>query len=139
MFIRNPYNYDRRKASESSAFGSTDPSLTKQDQADDADINTILRRFKLGAPLPYTAKIPTYGDFDHVNDFQTALQAIESAEAAFAALPAKVRDELANDPSRLVEIASSPNAREKFIEWGLIEPPAPRTSAADDQPAAKPA
>ena len=61
-FIRNPYNYDLEKASDEAAYKETMPSLTIQSQSEDTDINVIMRRVGIGAPLPTNMRIPTYDD-----------------------------------------------------------------------------
>jgi len=77
--------------------------LTQQQFAVEADINTIVKRFGLGQPVPQ--KYGVYGDFSGITDYRSAVAAIEKADEAFMALPAEVRDRFANDPQRLLEYA----------------------------------
>jgi len=62
--IRNRYNYDRRENSENNALyiDSTkeEENLTKQEFAEEVDINTILRRFNITGQLPENVRMPTY-------------------------------------------------------------------------------
>ena len=106
LFLRTPYNYDRDAVSLSTGLACDDPSLTVQADAIDADINEIVRRFGLTGELPSGVAIPQYGDFTAVADYQSALNEIRRAEAAFLQFPAEVRQRFDHD------VAS-------FLDWGL--------------------
>ena len=80
VFLRTPYNYDTDEASEASGLKCLDESKTKQSFQEEADINTIVRRFGLTGQLPSGIQAPTYGDFTEVTDFHTAMNAIAKPE-----------------------------------------------------------
>jgi len=113
-FVRSPYNYDIKAASTEAALTCPEPSLTVQADAEDADINTIVRRFGITGHLPENARIPSYGDFTDVHDFQSAQNAIRHAQEQFDALPAEVRAAFLNDPQRLLEAAEQPDFEARF-------------------------
>lgn len=121
-FFRTGYNYDRDQASRQAGTRNTQPSLTQQQFKEEADINTIVRRFGLTGQLPDNPRVPSYGDFTQVTDYQTALNAVRSAEEAFMALPAAVRAEFANDPQKLLTAVEDPSQRDKLRELGLLNP-----------------
>lgn len=101
----------------------TEPSLTQQSQAAEADINEIVRRFGLTGKLPENVRVPTYGDFDGVvDDYQSALNAIRSAEESFMAMPADVRARFNNDPGLFVEFCSDPENLPEMRKLGLAVP-----------------
>ena len=50
-FVRTPYNYDVDKASLDHATHFEGESLTQQHMRDDCDINNIVSRFGVGAPI----------------------------------------------------------------------------------------
>lgn len=47
------------------------PTRAVQSQKEDADINTIVRNFGITGKAPISARVPTYGDFEGVDDYQT--------------------------------------------------------------------
>ena len=103
------------------------PSLTDQSQAKDADINHIMERYRetgyLTDPLHPSTRKPSFGDFTAIPDYQECLAIIDKADAAFASLPAKVRDRFANDPSQIFAFLSDEKNRDEAIELGLIAKP----------------
>lgn len=97
--------------------------MTRQEFAEEADINTIMARYEKTGLLPhYPDRKPFYGDFVDLPSFQEAQEIILQADAAFMALPARVRAEFDNDPARFVEFAQDPSNIGRLREWGLAEP-----------------
>lgn len=127
-FIRTAYNYDMNAASDEAGLMCLDPSLAKQSFAEEADINTIVRRFNITGELPVGVRMPTYGDFDTVSDFQEAMNAIALAREAFDRMPAEVRARFNNDPQKFVEFTSDDNNIEEARKLGLV--PAAELAAA---------
>ena len=128
--VRNQFIEDQDEVSLRTGLACLDPSRAVQSQKDDADINVIVGRFGIGATLPVSPKIPSYGDFTEVKDYQTALEAIRSAESDFLELPARVREVFDNSPQKLLEAATSEAGRELLVKAGLVpEPPPPATPA----------
>jgi len=99
-----------------------DPSLTDQSQADDADINTIMRRYEKTGTLPDYGQSPMYGDFADMPDFMEAQEILRRGTEAFAALPSRVRAEFENDPAQFVAYASDPGNVDQMRLWGLAKP-----------------
>lgn len=122
VFLRTAFNYDRDAASNESALECRDPSLTKQEFLKDADINEIVRRFNLTGQLPQGVHPPTFGDFDEVFDFQTAMNAIAVARQSFEAMPAEVRARFLNDPQLFVEFCSDESNLPEMRKMGLAVP-----------------
>lgn len=122
VFLRTAFNYDRNLAGDESGLDcSVEPSMTKQSFAEECDINTIVRRFNVGGDLPSGVRMPTYGDFDTVNDFRTALDAVVQAREAFDQMPANVRYRFHNDPAEFVDFCSDEANRPEAIKLGLVE------------------
>lgn len=113
--------------------------MTQQQFAEDADINTIVRRFGITGQLPQGVRLPTYGDFTGVNDYRSALEALEAAKASFMAMPADVRAEFDNDPALFVEFCSDPANLPALRELGLAVPEKASPAAPAPDAAAKPA
>lgn len=68
-------------------------SLTRQEQAQDADINILLKRFGVGQQLRGDAR---FGEYDDNTDLQTALESIRLAKAANYAVPPELREKYPN-------------------------------------------
>lgn len=128
------FNYDTDQASRESGLRCLDRSLAQQSMKEEADINTIVRRFGITGDLPQAARLPAYGDFEGIFDYQTAQNAILRAQASFKALPADVREAFRNDPREFVEFATNPENLEDLREMGLAPPAQPAVQAAPIEP-----
>ena len=121
-FLRTPYNYDVDLASDESGLNCEDLSLAQQHQKDDADINTIVKRFGLTGELPQFDKQPRYGDFTDVTDYHSAMNAVAQANQEFMTLPAEMRARFNNDPAALIEFLADDNNRAEAAKLGIISP-----------------
>lgn len=121
-FLRSAYNYDMSAASDESGLKCEDASLTKQSFAEEVDINTIVKRFNLTGQLPVGVRMPTYGDFEVVDDYHSAANAIAQASEAFDAMPAHVRARFHNDPAEFVAFCSDGKNRDEAVKLGLVAP-----------------
>lgn len=95
-------------------------SLTVQADARDADINVIMERYARTGQVPPLPRLPSYGDFDGIADYRTAIHAVREAEDLFMRLPAKVRSRFDNDPAQFVDFCSSDANREELADLGLL-------------------
>lgn len=129
MPSRTPTNYDMDGASFATGWTTDLPSLTQQQFKDECDINTIVKQFGLTGKLPEAGSVyaPTFGDFTEIEDFQSALHALQRASDAFMELPASVRERFNNDPARLVEFCSDARNADEIRALGLSKdaPPVP--------------
>lgn len=103
------------------------PSKTKQEFADDANINVIIGRFVKTGALPLSTKVPRYLNLINTPNLQEAIHVMQTAEAHFMRLPAKVRKEFDNDPVKFADFASNKENLPKLIEWGLAPQPKPES------------
>lgn len=95
--------------------------ITDQSGKDDADINTILKRFETTGELPSMIKSePQYGDFSDMGSFHEAQEIVARAKEQFDALPARVRDRFANDPARFLEFCENADNLEEMGKLGLL-------------------
>jgi len=115
-----------------------DPSLTRQEFAEEADINSIMAKYQKTGLVPGTDRQPMYGDFADLPSYMEAQEIILRADAAFSALPAEVRRRFDNDPAEFVEFASDPKNIDQMRVWGLAEP-LDEPEAPESPPAAPPA
>jgi phage internal scaffolding protein len=98
------------------------PSLTQQSGKDDADINVIMRRFKVTGMMPQSVRRPVFADFEGIFDFQSAQNALVEANRSFSQMPAEVRERFNNDPARFVRFCSDDNNLDEMRKLGLAVP-----------------
>lgn len=124
-FVRSPYNYDLKAASDAAGLDcSVDgPGKTSQAFAEEADINTLIRRFGIGNPLPQGTRVPSYGDFNGVTDYQSALNLLNQADKAFMALPADLRSRFGNSAAAFVAFVDDDSNRDEAIRLGMVPKP----------------
>jgi len=117
--FRAAFGYDEKEASSEVALSCQDESLTVQSDMEDADINTIVRRFGLTGEMPGNVRLPSYEDYDEVFDFRTAQQALIDARDSFMSLPAHVRSRFENDPQAFLEFIVDPANVDEAVALGL--------------------
>jgi phage internal scaffolding protein len=100
-----------------------EPSLTRQEFAEECDINTIMARYEASGVISHVNRAtPMYLDTTDYPDLQGAMDQFREASLAFKALPAVVRREFDNDPQLFVDFASDPANLPRMREWGLAAP-----------------
>lgn len=127
------------------------PSLTRQEFADECDINTLMAQYEKHAGtgagnLPNQRRDePFYADFTALpGSLLEYMEFMDTAERAFMSLPAQVRREFDNSPHMFVEFASDPENLSQMRTWGLAapdpqeEPPGPIGMPASSAPAGAP-
>lgn len=138
-FFRTPFNYDRSAASSESGLVCEDVSRAKQSFREECDINTIVERFLHTGDLPEGVRVPQYGDFTGISDYQSALHAVQAASEAFMAFPADVRARFGNDPGVFVDFCSDPANLPELRKLGLaVAENLPPQQAEPDGEAASP-
>lgn len=130
-FVRNPYNYDTNSASDESGLLCPEDSMTQQSFKDEADINTIVRRFGLTGQLPQDLQMPVSGDFTGISDYHTAMNMVLAAQDEFLRVPPDVRARFQNDPAQLMAFLDDPANRAEAESLGLVTaaPAAPAAPA----------
>lgn len=123
--VRTTWNYSAKAMSIATGLKCEDPSLAVQSQKEEADINTIVRNFGVTGQLPVGVRIPQYGDFDGIDDYRTALEAVRAAEESFMRLPADLRARLDHSPQAFLEYAANPANLEEMRKLGLAVPASP--------------
>lgn len=122
MKIRSLYEMDK-EAKQRTLFDG--PSLTQQHFRNETDINAIMLKYRttgfLVDPLTPRTKVPMYGDFSGVPDYQTAHIMIAQAKEAFEALPSYLRKRFNNDPRQFVEFCNDPANAEEMLKLGILE------------------
>jgi phage internal scaffolding protein len=121
VFYRSPHNYDLDEASDAVAERNDLPSMTIQSQTEDADINVLMKRYGLTGHLPDNVRLPTYGDFHGVYDYQTAMNAVVAADEAFMELPADIRKRFGNSPQLYMEFTTNPENMDEMRKLGIAK------------------
>lgn len=100
------------------------PSLTRQEFADECDINKLMAQYEKTGILPANINPgePRYLDVSDVPDLMLAHSILNEATAAFMSLPATVRRDFDNDPVKFIAFAEDDKNVEKMREWKLAPP-----------------
>lgn len=136
--VRAPFNYDSDAVSHAGGLECKDPSLTVQADAEEADINTIVRRFGLTGELPQNVRMPLSGDFSNAGDYQQSMNALIAAQNAFMQFPADVRRRFGDDPANLIAFAEDPSNYDEAVKLGLAIPK-PASTVVSEPAASSPA
>lgn len=121
LFIRHYYDGLVKDDGEIDCSG--DEVLTKQEFAEECDINHIMKRYENFGVLPEAREGGLFGDFSDAPDFMAAQQLVVDATNAFMSLPAKIRARFDNDPAKVLAFVADPSNREEAIRLGMIDPP----------------
>lgn len=100
-----------------------DVSLTKQADADDADINVIVGRFGLGPHDPIPVVLPSWeNQAVESMTFQDAMNIVVAGREAFDMQPASIRTEFDNNPMKFADFLANDRNRSRAEEMGLLAP-----------------
>lgn len=133
IFLRSAYNYDTDDVSFANGLLCEDESLTIQSAAEEADINTIVRRFNLTGQLPTDLAMPQSGDFTNIPDFHSAMNLIRQTQEEFLRIPADIRARFNNDPQSFMAFFEDEKNRDEAIKLGfVVPPPAPPAPTVQD-------
>lgn len=123
MFFSNGFNADNDQLSFDSGLCCEDESLAIQSAKDEADINTIVRRFGLTGELPGDLNMPQSGDFTNIPDFHTAMNLIRETQEEFLRVPAEIRARFNNDPQRFMQFVEDDANYDEARKLGLLKDP----------------
>lgn len=98
----------------------TEPSLTKQAFAAEADINNIVNRYNATGILPAGERELQYGDFSSGMDYAECLVAIQEANDDFQSIPSQIRNQFDNDPQKFLDFIHDEDNRDEAIAMGLL-------------------
>lgn len=106
----------------------TMPSLTVQDEKDEADINYIVNKYADGQKGIATLDLGDssqyaylqFGDATLPGDYSTALELVSGVREEFYSLPAKVRAKFGHDPMNFIDQLNNPATLEYLRQQGLF-------------------
>lgn len=106
--------------------------VTKQSHKDECDIHNILRQYQQTGIIQHVQDAaPVWEDLPSDLDYQASMNLMLDAQAAFAALPAKVRDHYSNDPARFLAAFQDPSQEDTLRGFGLLNPKADPLPSSD--------
>lgn len=100
-------------------FCTAEEGKTRQEEKDQADINKILKRLDQ-RELEIGRQDGVFADVSSIGDFREAMEKVDRGKAAFAALPATVRNAFNGSPVEFVEAFGSPEGIAKLRELGVV-------------------
>lgn len=99
------------------------PSMTRQADAADADINNIIAKAKVTGFFPHAAEAPIFTDTTMTGrHYDEMVNSINKAEEAFMTIPAEVRRRFDNDPGKFLDFVQDPQNEEELVTLGLLHP-----------------
>lgn len=125
VFVRSALNYDADLISQETGLQCDDPSRTIQSSKDEADINTIVKKFGLTGKVMTHERPPLLEDFDGIVDYRSLMDIKIAADRSFMSQPAEVRSRFGNDPARFVEFCSDEKNLDDLRKMGLAKPVEP--------------
>jgi len=105
----------RRITAKTSSVG-----MTEQHHKESCDIHVILRQSKRNGVIEHVNQFQgTYGDFANAPDFKAAQDLIAAGKTMFETVPAHIRTDMENDPSKFIDFMQNPENREQIQDYGL--------------------
>lgn len=99
-----------------------DESQTVQSDADLADLNKIIARYKkTGIVAGLNEAQGQFLDVSQHQDFAEVMRTARAAEMEFMKLPSKVREEFGHDVANWLDAAFDRDKREALVDSGVIE------------------
>lgn len=123
VYVRQPFAYDSDRVSNDTGIICDIETRTKQEFAEEADINTLVKRYGLMGTMPKDHRVAMFGDFESGPlDYHEAQNTIRAADEAFMSMPPEVRYRFGNNPQSLMEFVSNSENREEVKKLGLLAP-----------------
>lgn len=117
-----------------------DETRTVQSEAESCEINNIMAKYERTGVLEHAREGGRYEDLPAPMEYQEALNRVMEAEQSFDGLPAGVRKEFDNDPTKFLSFVENPENVDRMIELGLAtaveQPPIIEKAEANKQAAA---
>lgn len=100
----------------------TEESRTKQEFAQECNINVIMAKYQRDGLLLHVNRFQgRYDDVSGAVPYHEAQNILLAAQDAFMSLPSSVRAQFDNDPGKFLEFASDPGNKERMREMGLLK------------------
>lgn len=98
------------------------PSMTKQEFADECDINNIMSQYQRTGMVQHVNRYGgEYSDVTGAVSFHEAQNIVLAAQNAFMSVPSSVRTKFDNDPGKFLEFVNNPENRDEMKKLGLLK------------------
>lgn len=98
----------------------TEPSMTEMSHAKSCDIHNIMKKYEKTGVLDHVSQYEgSYMDYGSIPDFHQAHKMIAEANSMFETVPARIRADFDNDPTKFVDFMQNPDNREQIEAYGL--------------------
>lgn len=91
----------------------------QQNMKDEVNINSIIKRWRDGVPLPLAHRNPAYGDFSSGLSFHESMSKVDSAREEFQRLPSEIRRECDHDLGVFLDKVQTEEGLKQMLEMGL--------------------
>lgn len=102
------------------SIGNWGASLTRQSDAQAADINYIMAKYEETGYLPVQNRELFFADVSKVGSFDAAVAVVHNIEEQFSHIPAEVRKRFNNDPAEFLDFTRNPANVDEMKEMGLL-------------------
>lgn len=96
-------------------------SLTRQADAQEVHIPTILARCAAGNEMIFPKVNPVYTDITDRQDYMARMNSVAKLNSAFEMMPVEIKEYFKNDPGLMVEFLADKKNLKKAVDLGLIE------------------
>jgi hypothetical protein len=97
--------------------------MTRESDADSADINKILKRAGITSPGQLPLPEAMYFDTTELGDYRQLNDRLVHVREYFDGMPAEIRSEFMNDALLFLDALSDPRSHERLVEIGVLEAP----------------
>lgn len=118
--VRGAFAYDADEVSQKTGLACKDESLAIQSEKEDADINTLVKRFGLTGTVPVLERVPLQEEFIPTMDYKSALEKLIEVEGIFMSLPADLRARFDHDPGKFLDFTSDEKNVPEMRKLGLM-------------------
>lgn len=101
-------------------YDCSEPLITDQSSAKEADVNNIMALYQKNGTLPQTSIPGEYRDNTGIPSLEEAFRIAKNAQDAFYRLPPTVRKLVDNDPSQLENLIADPKFADILIKEGVL-------------------
>jgi len=126
QLFKTPFNHNTEYDARQYASVNNEPSMTQKHQAEETDINVIMKKFGVTGVAPGAKMPPSFLDVPADLDLQGALQMVAEGREAFESQPAEVRAYFRNDMARYSATVDDLRRRgdvKGLAALGLVETP----------------
>lgn len=101
-------------------YDCSEPLITDQSGAREADVNNIMLHYTKSGMLPQIQIQGSYSDNSNTPSLEDAFRIAKSAQDAFYTLPPNIRRLMDNDPSQLENFVANPNNADVLLKEGVL-------------------